>query len=114
MHVSASSEPRVPPPGRRLLIGLFAGTLAAIPACLILWGAWMLPLLGLVLTRVNLWSGVASVTAVAAAGGLLYGLTVGALRLTLPRAALAGMLFGILVWVGAALVLVELGASGRL
>ncbi len=94
-----------PPGGRRVAAGLAAGILGSIPAALILWGAWMLPLLGLVLTRVSLWRGVTSVVAVGALGGY-HGLAVGAFQLPLAASALAGLGYGVLVWVGMALVLI--------
>jgi hypothetical protein len=58
---------------QRLLTGLISGLVGAVAAALILWGAWMLPVLGLLLARVSLVRGVAVTALIGAAGGLLYG-----------------------------------------
>jgi glucose/arabinose dehydrogenase len=91
-----------------LLWGIPAGLTGALAGSLILWGAWQLPTLGLLLTRVSLFRGFASLLILGALGGLLYAAVVGRRRLRLHSTILAGAILGVLLWVIGPLVLVPL------
>ena len=86
--------------------GLLAGLVGALGGSLILWGAWQLPALGLLLTRVNLVYGFGSVLILGALGGLLYAAVIRRRRLRLYTTVLAGTALGALLWAAGPLLLV--------
>ena len=86
--------------------GLLAGVVGALAGSLILWGAWQLPTLGLLLTRVNLVYGFGSMLILGALGGLLYAAVIGRRPLRLYTTVLAGTVLGVLLWVAGPLLLV--------
>jgi len=55
-----------------LFWGVLSGLVGALAGSFILWGAWQLPTLGLLLTRVSLLYGFAALLILGALGGLLY------------------------------------------
>ena len=57
--------------------GLLSGLIGGIQATLVLWGAWMLPSLGLVLTRVSITTGIAAVLIIGVVSGGTYALLAG-------------------------------------
>ncbi len=91
-----------------LLWGILAGLLGGLAAAFILWGSWLLPSLGLLLTRVDLINGMASMLILGIVGGVIYALAVGDRRLSLPLSILAGVVLAILLWVAGVLVAIPL------
>ena len=89
-----------------LLWGILAGLIGALAGSLILWGAWQLPSLGLLLTRVSLLYGFAALLILGALGGLLYAAVIRRRPLRLHTAALAGAVLGLLLWIAGPLLLV--------
>lgn len=88
--------------------GLLAGAAGGVAATFILWGSWLLPALGLVMTRVDLINGAAAVFLLATLGGALYALAVGERRLAFFSTVLAGAVFGLVYGIIGVLVLVPL------
>jgi len=89
-----------------LFWGILAGMIGALAGSLILWGAWQLPTLGLLLTRVSLLYGFAALLILGALGGLLYAAVIRGRRLRLYTAVLAGTILGLLLWIAGPLLLV--------
>ena len=81
-----------------LLQGILAGLIGALAGSLILWGAWQLPVLGLLLTKAGLVHGFFVLLIIGALGGLLYSAIVGRRPLRLYAAVLAGAILGFLLW----------------
>jgi glucose/arabinose dehydrogenase len=88
----------------RLLAGIGAGLWGSLAAVLLFWGAWMLPVLGLVVTRATLGAGAVTVVLLGVAGGAAYGLVTGTRGLSPLTSAVSGALLGLLMWGGGALV----------
>ncbi len=91
-----------------VLWGVLAGLVAAIPAIMILWGAWLLPALGLLWTRVNAVYGAWSIFLVGAVGGAVYGLVLGKTKLNPLWTTVVGLGAGAVAWFGVALVFIPL------
>ncbi|MGI6615503.1 MAG: hypothetical protein ACOX30_05740 [Dethiobacteria bacterium] len=89
-----------------LLQGVLAGLIGALAGSLILWGAWQLPVLGLLLTKAGLVHGFFVLLIIGALGGLLYSAIVGRRPLRLYAAVLAGAILGFLLWAAGPLLLV--------
>ncbi|NLA04536.1 MAG: hypothetical protein GX881_02325 [Firmicutes bacterium] len=89
-----------------LLQGVMAGLIGALAGSLILWGAWLLPSLGLLLTKTGLFQGFAVLLVLGALGGLLYAAVIGRRRLRLYAAVLAGAILGVLLWAAGPLLLI--------
>ena len=89
-----------------LLWGILAGLVGALAGSLILWGAWQLPALGLLLTRVSLLYGFAALLISGALGGLIYAVVLRQRRLRLYTTILTGAVLGFLLWIAGPLLLV--------
>lgn len=90
---------------RSFFRGLLAGLVGGVAAALILWGAWMLPALGLLLTQADIYRGIVAVLALGTLGGGVYGLLM-ARRITLWGSLLGGLVLGAALWAGGVLLLV--------
>ena len=90
----------------RILWGLLAGIIGGLAGAMILWGSWLLPSLGLLLTRADIINGISALLIFGAAGGILYALVVGERRLRLFNTILAGLLLGVILWVVGVLILI--------
>ena len=90
----------------RIIWGLLAGIIGGIAGALILWGAWLLPALGLLLTRVDIVNGASAMLAFGAVGGGIYALVLGEKRLRFAHTILAGLVLGFLFWFLGVLILV--------
>ncbi|MDQ7793535.1 MAG: PQQ-dependent sugar dehydrogenase [bacterium] len=94
---------------RLAALGAAGGLIGALAGALVLWGAWMLPVLGLLFTRANPVLGGLAVGLLGALGGAIYGLVY---PLWAPKrpgpAALAagGLVLGLVTWVAGPLALV--------
>ncbi len=91
-----------------LLQGVVAGLVGALGGALIIWGAWLLPSLGLLLTRVSLLHGFAALLIMGTLGGLLYAAMIHRRRLRLHATILAGAILGFLLYLAGPLLLVPL------
>lgn len=89
-----------------LLQGIAAGLIGALAGSFILWGSWLLPSLGLLLTRVSLLRGFAVLLIMGALGGLLYAAVMRRRRLRLPATLLAGAILGLILYAAGPLLLV--------
>jgi len=89
-----------------LFWGILAGLIGALAGSLILWGAWLLPSLGLLLTKVSLLYGFFALLILGALGGLLYAAVMRRRRLRLSATVLAGVILGVLLWIAGPLLLV--------
>lgn len=89
-----------------IFLGIGAGLIGALAGSLILWGAWLLPSLGLLLTKTSLIYGFIVLLIIGALGGLLYAAIIGHRRLRLHAVVLAGALLGFLLWLAGPLLLV--------
>ncbi|NLC12166.1 MAG: hypothetical protein GX767_07955 [Firmicutes bacterium] len=92
----------------RIFWGLLAGLIGGLAGAMILWGSWLLPSLGLLLTRVDIVNGAAAMLSFGAIGGVLYTLVVGKRRLRLGAAVLSGLVLGFLFWFLGVLIIVPL------
>ncbi|HQD07050.1 MAG TPA: hypothetical protein PKX19_09775, partial [Bacillota bacterium] len=81
-----------------LFWGVLSGLVGALAGSFILWGAWQLPTLGLLLTRVSLLYGFAALLILGALGGLLYAAVIRERRFRLYAAVLSGAILGLLLW----------------
>ncbi|NLX89986.1 MAG: hypothetical protein GXZ07_00060 [Firmicutes bacterium] len=93
---------------KRIFWGLLAGIIGGIAGTMILWGSWLLPSLGLLLTRVDIVNGAAALLVFGAIGGILYALVMGERKLRLGNTILAGMVLGFLLWFLGVLIIVPL------
>lgn len=93
---------------RHFFWGAMAGLAGSVAGVLLLWGSWLLPSLGLVLTRVNLVEGSAALFLAGAIGGGFYGLLTGESRLTVGSVVLSGLILGLALWIAVALVAVPM------
>jgi len=75
----------------RIFWGLLAGIIGGLAGALILWGSWLLPSLGLLLTRADIVNGASAVLILGAVGGILYALVMGERRLRLWSTILSGL-----------------------
>ena len=91
-----------------LLWGVLAGLVGALAGALILWGSWLLPALGLLMTRVNLVNGLISLLVIGLLGGLLYAAVMRRNRLRLGATFLSGAVLGLIFWIIGPLLLVPL------
>jgi glucose/arabinose dehydrogenase len=91
-----------------LLWGVLAGVVGAVAGALILWGSWLLPVLGLLLTRVSLLHGFFSLAVFGALGGLLYAAVLRRRRLRRAATILAGAALGAVLWLGGALIVIPM------
>ena len=88
-----------------LVQGVAAGLTGALAGSLILWGAWLLPSLGLLWSRNSLLQGFIVLLTLGVLGGLLYAAVMGRRRLRLYATVLAGASLGFLFWVAGPLLL---------
>lgn len=93
--------------------GAVSGLAGGVAAVFVLWGAWMLPVLGLLFTRANPVFGALAVLFLGAVGGLAYGLVYpwwAGRAMTEDRApargalVAGGFILGAVMWAGGALV----------
>lgn len=89
-----------------LLQGVVAGLIGALGGSLILWGAWLLPSFGILLTRVSLRHGFAALLILGTLGGLLYAAVLRRRRLRLYTAVLGGAILGFLLYLAGPLLLI--------
>ncbi len=92
---------------RHLFVGMLSGALAGIAVSLILWGAWSLPVLGLLVTRVDIINGMAAMMVIGTVGGGLYSLIMGRKQRSCTTTAVAGVILGLSLWIIGALVAVS-------
>lgn len=78
--------------------GVLSGFLGSLVAALILWGSWLLPALGLIMTRVNLITGLVSVIILGILGGVVYALVLGTRTFPLRTSLILGLALGIILW----------------
>ncbi len=90
----------------RIVWGLLAGIIGGIAGALILWGSWLLPALGLLLTRVDIVNGASAMLAFGAVGGVIYALVLGDQQLRFAHTILAGLVLGFLFWFLGVLILI--------
>lgn len=88
--------------------GIIAGLIGGAAGALILWGAWLLPALGLLLTRVSLINGGLAMLILGALGGGLFSLAVSRFRFKMPFTLVSGIVLGLVFWVAGVLVVVPL------
>ncbi len=93
---------------RHVLTGVLAGGLTAIAAALVLWGSWMLPALGLLVSRVDLVNGLASVMILGALGGGIFALLSGKRRTPPVGIIMRGVVLCWAMWVIGALIFIPL------
>ncbi len=86
--------------------GLIAGLAGALAGSAILWGSWLLPALGLLLTRAGLIYGFLAMLILGALGGVLYAALLRRRRMRLHSTILAGVALGFILWVIGPLLLV--------
>jgi hypothetical protein len=79
--------------------GVLAGLMGGLAGALILWGSWLLPALGLLLTKVDLLRGFAVMLVLGSIGGGLYGLAAQKLSGRLYVTVISGLILGVLLWV---------------
>ncbi len=91
-----------------ILWGLLAGLIGAVAAGFILWGIWLLPSLGLLITRNSLFYGIYSILFIGTLGGGIYALILGHRKLRLGATVLSGFILGALLWVAGVLILVPI------
>ncbi|MEW5784924.1 MAG: hypothetical protein AB1767_07610 [Bacillota bacterium] len=91
-----------------LLWGLLAGLTGALAGAFVLWGSWLLPALGLLMTRVSLIQGLFSLLIIGALGGVIYAALLRSRRLRLYATLLAGAGLGVVLWIAGPLVAVPL------
>lgn len=92
----------------KLLWGLIAGIIGGTAGALILWGAWLLPALGLLLTRVSIINGGLAMLILGALGGVVFSLISGRLKLNMPLTLVSGLVLGVVFWVVGVLIAVPL------
>ncbi|MEW5920491.1 MAG: hypothetical protein AB1796_05955 [Bacillota bacterium] len=92
----------------RIVWGLLAGIIGGIAGALILWGSWLLPALGLLLTRVDIVNGASAMLAFGAVGGVIYALVMRDRRLRFVHTILAGLILGFLFWFLGVLILIPM------
>src|SRR5690554_4082936 len=92
----------------RIFWGLLAGIIGGLAGVLILWGSWLLPSLGLLLTRADIVNGASALLILGAIGGIIYALVVGERKFRLYNTILAGLLLGVLFWFLGALILIPI------
>jgi hypothetical protein len=90
----------------RIFWGLLAGIIGGLAGVFILWGSWLLPSLGLLLTRADIVNGASALLILGAIGGIIYALVVGERKMRLYNTVLAGLLLGVLFWFLGALILI--------
>ena len=88
--------------------GLISGLFASLVLLFAFWGIWLLPSLGLLLTRVDIINGTIVVALLGVIGGLLYGLIIRDRRLSVINRVLAGFIVGVVFWLGGVLTLVPI------
>ena len=91
-----------------LFNGLVSGLFASLILIFAFWGIWLLPALGLILTRVNLTNGAMVAAFFGIIGGLVFSLFVREKRLNIKQRFLAGSILGFGFWVGGVLALVPI------
>jgi len=94
--------------GNNLFKGLVSGLFAGLILIFAFWGIWLLPALGLILTRVDLTNGSIVAALFGVIGGLIYSLFVRERHLNIGGRVLAGSLLGLVFWVGGVLTLVPI------
>jgi glucose/arabinose dehydrogenase len=90
----------------RIFWGLLSGIVGGLAGAMVLWGSWLLPTLGLLLTRADIINGATTLLVFGAVGGILYALILGGRKLRLATTILAGLLLGVIFWVLGGLVLI--------
>lgn len=93
---------------KRIFWGLMAGIIGGIAGAMVLWGSWLLPSLGLLLTRVDIINGASALLVFGAIGGILYALVMGERRLRLANTIVAGLVLGFLLWFIGVLIIVPI------
>lgn len=91
-----------------LFWGLLSGLIGGVAGAMILWGSWLLPALGLILTRVSLINGLFSLLFMGSLGGLIYAAVVKRKPMKLISTVLAGLVAGAILWVAGPLLVVPL------
>lgn len=91
-----------------ILWGLLTGLIGAVAAGFILWGIWLLPSLGLLITRNSLFYGIYSILFMGALGGGVYALILGHRELRLGATIVSGIILGTVIWIVGVLVLVPI------
>ncbi|NLK00709.1 MAG: glucose dehydrogenase [Clostridia bacterium] len=91
-----------------LLRGLVSGLFASLILIFAFWGIWLLPALGLILTRVSLINGTIVAAVMGVIGGLIYSVFVREKQLEPRKSIVAGSLLGLAFWVGGVLTLVPM------
>lgn len=88
--------------------GMISGLIGSLGGVFILWGAWLLLSLGLLLTRVNLIYGGLAIIFLGIIGGALYSLVLREYKLNLLFTILSGVILGAIFWVLGVLILVPI------
>ncbi len=91
---------------KRIFWGLLAGIIGGIAGTMILWGSWLLPSLGLLLTRADIINGASALLVFGAIGGIVYALLLGERKLRLGNTIIAGLVLGFLLWFLGVLIIV--------
>ena len=92
----------------KLIWGIIAGLIGGIAGASILWGAWMLPALGLLLARATLINGVLAMLVLGSLGGVVYAAIIDYFKLNLVSTLVSGLVLGLILWVAGVLVIVPL------
>ncbi|NLL22001.1 MAG: hypothetical protein GX263_09735, partial [Firmicutes bacterium] len=90
----------------RIFWGLLAGIIGGLAGVFILWGSWLLPSLGLLLTRADIVNGASALLILGVIGGIIYALIVGERKMRLYNTVLSGLLLGVLFWFLGVLILI--------
>lgn len=93
---------------KTVLRGIIAGLIGGAAGAFILWGAWLLPALGLLLTQVSIVNGGLAMLILGTLGGALYSLIIRKFRLNLFFTLLSGVILGFIFWVLGVLIAVPL------
>ena len=88
--------------------GLVAGVVGGLAGAFILWGTWLLPALGLLLTRVDIINGITALLILGAVGGIIYALIMRERRLRLSGTIFSGLVLGVIFWVVGVLVVIPM------
>ncbi|UMZ74650.1 PQQ-dependent sugar dehydrogenase [Natranaerofaba carboxydovora] len=94
--------------GYYALVGAASGIVGGIMVSLFLWGGWMLPALGLLLTSVSLIEGLVVVLVMTTLVGVIYGVAIREKVDSFAASVLIGVGIGFLVWGLGTLILIPL------
>ncbi|MGI5892645.1 MAG: PQQ-dependent sugar dehydrogenase [Bacillota bacterium] len=92
----------------RFFWGVLAGLVGGIAAAMILWGSWLLPTLGLLLTKVDLIRGFVVMLVLGAIGGGIYSLFARRLSGKISTTIISGIILGVVFWVIGVLMLIPI------